>query len=350
MALYFVPKIAAFSAMQTPDRKELLSNLADASPEGFVARAMQVFRYQAKNNALYAQYLRLLGRSPDRITSVSEIPFLPVGLFKNQLIQAGNWIPKTIFTSSGTTGQTPSRHPVRDMALYLENTRRGFSKFYGDPSEWCVLALLPSYLERTGSSLVAMADHFIRLSQYPQSGFFLYNYDKLRDVLESCLASGTKTLLLGVSHALLDFAEKYPMNLSGVTIMETGGMKGRRLEMTRNELHGTLCAAFGVPGIHSEYGMTELLSQAYSLPSDQNRIPKFMPADTMQAIAFELYDPFCPAIQGRAGVLSFVDLANLDTCSFIATEDIGKVYPDGSFEVLGRMDAAELRGCNLMVE
>lgn len=326
-----------------------MSKLADAGPDDFAALTMQVFRYQAKNNALYARYLSLLGRSPDRIASVADIPFLPVELFKNQLIRAGNWKPETIFTSSGTTGQTPSRHLVRHLNLYLENARRGFAKHYGDPSDWCVLALLPSYLERTGSSLVAMADHFIHLSKYPQSGFFLYDHDKLRLTLEECQTAGAKTLLLGVSYALLDFAERYPMDLSGVTIMETGGMKGRRQEMTRQEMHDALCTAFGVSGIHSEYGMTELYSQAYGLPSGQSGAPKFVPADTLRAFAFELYDPFCSSSPGRTGVLSFVDLANVDTCSFIATEDIGKVYPDGSFDVLGRLDAAELRGCNLMV-
>lgn len=336
--------------MQTPYRQELLSKLADASPERFDAPAMQVFWYQAENCALFGQYLHLLGRSPERIASVSEIPFLPVGLFKNHHIQSGNWNPETYFTSSSTTGQTPSRHAVRDLDFYLQNTRRGFSQFYGDPSEWCVLALLPSYLERTGSSLVAMADYFIRLSRYPQSGFFLYNFDELRHTLQACQDAGTKTLLLGVSHALLDFAENHPMNLSGITIMETGGMKGRRREITRQELHETLCNAFRVPAIHSEYGMTELFSQAYSLPINAGQTPRFIPASTLRAIAFELYDPLCPAPPGRTGVLAFADLANVDTCSFIVTEDLGKVHPDGSFEVLGRLDAAELRGCNLMVE
>jgi len=336
--------------MQTPDRKELLSIPADASPERFDALALQVFRYQAEHCALYRQYLYLLGRSPEQVAHISEIPFLPVGLFKNHRIQSGDWNPEAYFSSSGTTGQVPSHHAVRDLPFYLENTRRGFSEFYGDPSEWCVLALLPSYLERTGSSLVAMADYFIRLSRHPQSGFFLYNFDELRLALQACQAAGAKTLLLGVSHALLDFAERYPMNLSGVTIMETGGMKGRRREMTRQELHQILREAFNVPAIHSEYGMTELFSQAYSRPPNAGQTLRFTPAATLRAIAFELYDPFCPAPPGRTGVLSFADLANVDTCSFIATEDLGKVYPDGSFEVLGRVDAAELRGCNLMVE
>jgi hypothetical protein len=347
--LYFVPKIKAFNEMGTSDRADLLSKLAEAGQEDFEALALRVFRYQAVNNAVYARFLELLGRVPERIGAVSEIPFLPVSLFKNYPIQTGAWVPQTEFTSSTTTSQIPSRHLVRDADFYLENTRRGFAKHFGDPSEWCVLALLPSYLERTGSSLVAMADYFIRLSRYPQSGFFLNNYDDLRDAMEGCRATGARTLLLGVSFALLDFAERCPMNLSGVTIMETGGMKGRRKEVTRQELHSILAGAFGVGGIYSEYGMTELFSQAYSSPS-AGSTAVFVPADTMRAVAWELYDPFCPAVIGRTGTLGFVDLANLDTCSFIATEDVGRVHADGTFEVLGRLDAAEFRGCNLMVE
>ncbi|MEQ1745531.1 MAG: acyl transferase [Saprospiraceae bacterium] len=319
------------------------------SPAEFDALALAVFRYQAANNPLYDRYLHLLGCRPEQVSCLTQIPYLPVGLFKNNGIQTGEWTPQTTFTSSGTSGQTPSRHLVRHLDYYLHNTRRGFAQQYGDPSDWCVLALLPSYLERGGSSLVAMADHFIRLSNHPQSGFFLYDFDALRWTLEACMAVGTKALLLGVGYALLDFAEQHPINLSGVTIMETGGMKGRRREMTRQELHETLCAAFSVPGIHSEYGMTELFSQAYSQPAENGQVTRFVPADTLRALAFELYDPFCPAQPGRAGVLCFTDLANVDTCSFIATEDIGRVHTDGTFEVLGRLDAAEFRGCNLMV-
>lgn len=335
--------------MGTPDRAELLSKLAEVEPDTFEALALQVFRYQAVHNALYARFLSLLGRVPEQIASVSEIPFLPVGLFKNHVIRTGDWAAQTEFSSSRTTGQTPSRHLVRDTGFYLENTRRGFARFYGEPSEWCVLALLPSYLERTGSSLVAMADYFIRLSKHPQSGFFLNNYDDLRKALEQCLENNTPTLLLGVSFALLDFAEHSPMPLPGVTIMETGGMKGRRKEMTRQELHAVLGEAFGVSGIHSEYGMTELFSQAYSVPRP-GASPVFAPADTLRAIAKDVYDPLSTVASGRSGVLNFVDLANVDTCSFVATEDVGRVYADGTFEVLGRLDAAELRGCNLMVE
>lgn len=337
--------------MQTPDRVELLSELAEMSPGDFKTTALSVFRYQAVQNPLYARYLQLLGRNPAAVTQLSEIPFLPVTLFKNYLIQSGLWAPQTEFTSSGTTGQIPSRHLVHDLRFYLENTRRGFSHFYGEPSDWCFLALLPSYLERGGSSLVAMADYFIQQSRFPESGFFLDDLGNLQRILINCRQKAIPTILLGVSFALLDFAEQYPMDLSGIIVMETGGMKGRRREMTRAEMHGVLCAAFQLPGIHSEYGMTELFSQAYgqSLISSELTV-RFTPATTLRVIATELNDPFCPVPSGRTGVLNMIDLANIDTCSFIATEDLGKVYADGRFEVLGRLDAAELRGCNLMVE
>ncbi len=337
--------------MQTPDRVELLSELAEIAPESFEETALAVFRYQAAQNPLYARYLELLGQRPAGIRASRDIPFLPVGLFKNYAVQSGQWTPETEFSSSGTTGQVPSRHLVRDLHFYLENTRRGFARVYGEPAGWCFLALLPSYLERGGSSLVAMADFFIRQSRYPESGFFLHEFDQLRQRLQYCLDRAIPTVLLGVSFALLDFAERYSMDLSGIVVMETGGMKGRRREMTRAELHRTLCETFQLREIHSEYGMTELFSQAYGSSDFLSELSvRFTPAPTLQAIATEINDPFCAVPPGRTGTLNFIDLANIDTCSFIATEDLGKVYPDGRFEVIGRLDAAEMRGCNLMVE
>lgn len=337
--------------MQTPKRVDLLSKIAELTPDMFEETAMAVFRYQAIQNPLYSRFLRLLGRDPSRVRGIEEIPFLPISLFKRYNVQSGVWTPQTVFTSSGTSSQVPSRHLVRDLNFYLENTRRGFSSFYGDPAAWCFLALLPAYLERSGSSLVAMADFFIRASRYRESGFFLNNTTALRKTIRNCQSRKIPTILLGVSFALLDFAEQFPMDLSGITVMETGGMKGRRREMTRGELHHSLRTAFHVPGIHSEYGMTELFSQAYRKPQypDQEAV-LFAPAPTMRALTFEIYDPFCMAYPGRPGVLNIADLANVDTCSFIATEDVGKVHANGYFEVLGRLDAAELRGCNLMVE
>jgi hypothetical protein len=352
--------------MQTPQRKDLLPMLANICEASFNAAAHALFLYQAANNPLYRRYLELLKRIPgsefyltpegsatsliprpsDPVSSLlHRLPFLPISFFKTHLVQSDTWVAQTEFNSSGTTGQQPARHLVRDLDFYLENSRRGFSHFYGDPSEWVVLALLPSYLERSGSSLVAMADHFIRRSKFPESGFFLDDFVGLQHTLKHCRAKKYKTLLLGVSFALLDFGEQCPMDLEGVTIMETGGMKGRRQELTRKALHEVLQSAFGVTAIHSEYGMTELFSQAYAIAG-----ARFRPAPTMRVLATELNDPFCPVLPGRTGVLNIIDLANLDTCGFIQTEDLGRVHADGSFEVLGRADTAEMRGCNLMVE
>jgi phenylacetate-coenzyme A ligase PaaK-like adenylate-forming protein len=273
-------------------------------------------------------------------------PCLPIQFFKSQSIQTGQWQPEAVFTSSGTTGQQTSRHLVRSLDAYLNNAVSGFESFYGQAEDWVVLALLPSYLEREGSSLVAMAERLISLSKYQESGFFLHDFDTLKEILLACKRNQHKILLLGVSFALLDFAAHTPLDLSGITIMETGGMKGRRKELTREELHQQLKEAFGVSVVHSEYGMTELFSQAYATSGDM----LFRPAKTMRVFATEINDPFGLAAHGKTGVLNVVDLANLDTCSFIQTEDLGRVHADGSFEILGRLDAAELRGCNLMVE
>lgn len=337
--------MAFFVKNQTVERAELLPMLAQLDNSNFVETALQVFRYQTLHNPLYARWLKLLGRKPENITTLESIPCLPISFFKTHTVQTGQWMPGTVFTSSSTTGQTPSRHLVRDLDVYLHYARRGFTHFYGDPADWCVLALLPSYLERQGSSLVAMANDFIQQSRYAESGFFLNDFQALRATLEHCQSQNIPTLLLGVSFALLDFAEQPLRNLQGITVMETGGMKGRRRELTRPELHAELSQAFQLEVIHSEYGMTELFSQAYALGGNL-----FRPTPTMRVLANEIYDPFCTAAPGRNGVLNIIDLANLDSCAFIATEDVGKVYADGTFEVMGRLDAAELRGCNLMVE
>jgi len=334
-----------FVENQTVERAELLPMVAQLDNSGFVETALRVFRYQARYNPLYARWLELLGRRSMAVTTLEVIPCLPIHFFKTHAVQTGHWNATTIFTSSATTGQTPSQHLVRDLDGYLPAARRGFTQFYGPPADWCTLALLPSYLERQGSSLVAMANDFIQQSRYPESGFFLNDFQSLRATIEKCQAQNIPTLLLGVSFALLDFAEQQPMHLHGITVMETGGMKGRRRELTRPEVHAILCETFQLAVIHSEYGMTELFSQAYASGGTL-----FRPTATMRVFATEINDPFCLAAPGRTGVLNIIDLANLDTCAFIATEDVGKVYSDGSFEVLGRLDAAELRGCNLMVE
>jgi hypothetical protein len=306
--------------------------------------ALEIFRYQARENVLYAQYLKLLGVDFQLVNKVDKIPFLPISFFKTHEVKTGNWTSATVFSSSGTTGQQSSQHAVKALDFYLENTKQGFEFFYGPISDYCILALLPAYLERKGSSLVAMADYFIRLSKYDQSGFFLNNLDAVAQKLSQCQKQNIPTLLLGVSFALWDLAEQYPMDLSNVIIMETGGMKGRRRELTREELHGILNKAFQTQHIHSEYGMTELLSQAYSKGNGL-----FYPCPTMKVLTREITDPFAIQQVGKTGVINIIDLANIDSVAFIATDDLGKVYQDGSFEILGRLDASDVRGCNLLV-
>ncbi len=306
--------------------------------------ALEVFQYQARHNPLYAKYLELLQVDPTQLTTLEAIPFLPIQFFKNYSVQSGSWEAQRVFSSSGTTGTISSAHLVRTTERYLENTIRGFEYFYGHPRDFCFLALLPAYLEREGSSLVLMAEYFIQQSTYEQSGFYLYNQEELISQLQYCVREKIPTVLLGVSFALWDLAEQFPTDLSEVIIMETGGMKGRRREITRNELHRLFKAAFHSNAIHSEYGMTELFSQAYSKGGG-----RFFPAPTMKMLGREVTDPFSRVNYGRTGAIDIIDLANLDTISFIATDDLGKIYSDGSFEILGRMDSSDVRGCNLMV-
>ena len=322
----------------------LKERIGQVTASDFEPLALEVFRFQAACNPLYQRYLELLGQPPGKVQRLSDIPFLPISLFKSYNIQTGDWQPDAIFSSSGTTGAISSKHLLRSKAFYQQSARRGFETFYGSLKDYCVLALLPSYLERSGSSLVFMVEDFIRQSGHPNSGFFLYNTDELLRILQKCQKSQQPTLLIGVSFALLDLAEAHPTDLSGITIMETGGMKGRRRELTREELHAQLRQAFQVEQIHSEYGMTELLSQAYSTGKGL-----FRAAPTMQVRTRDITDPFAQPVPGRTGALNIIDLANLDTISFIATDDLGRVHDDGSFEVLGRLDASDVRGCNLMV-
>ena len=326
------------------ERDALFRRIAEVRPETFPGLALDVFRYQAAHNTIYAQFLELLRVDPATVCLPTDIPHLPIALFKRYQLQSGDWPAVRIFTSSGTTDTTTSRHPLREEEAYRANARRAFEGQYGPLAGRPVLALLPAYLERSGSSLVFMADDFIRRSGHPDSGFFLDDLPELADRLTRLRNHDPAPLLLGVSFALLDLAAAHPQSLGKTIIMETGGMKGRRREMTRSELHGILAEAFGADHIHSEYGMTELLSQAYA---PQNG--RFMPAPTLSATTRQLTDPLTPTVPGKTGPLNLTDLANLDTISFIATDDLGRVYPDGSFEVLGRMDASDLRGCNLLV-
>lgn len=324
---------------------QLQAKLFSVTESDFDSLALEIFRFQFEHNSVYRTFAEKLRRTPDAVKSVSEIPFLPVELFKSHKIYASAKNPDVIFTSSGTTGQITSQHLVADVTLYQKSFSTAFRKFYGEAIDWIILALLPSYLEREGSSLVYMADHLIRESGNEESGFYLHDYKGLSEKLQRLNAEGKKVLLLGVTYALLDLAEKFPQPLPSTVIMETGGMKGKRKEMIREELHGILKNTFHVSEIHSEYGMTELLSQAYSKGNGIFNCPPWMKIKIR-----EMNDPFSFAAIGKTGGVNIIDFANLYSCAFISTSDLGKVYEDGSFEILGRYDDSDVRGCNLMVE
>ncbi|MFC5271672.1 acyl transferase [Adhaeribacter terreus] len=312
---------------------------------GFETLALEIFRFQAQENPVYRKYIQYLGIDPEAVFSLEKIPFLPIEFFKTQEVKTGKFEAETIFKSSGTTQQERSRHFVADVQFYLQNAELIFEQFYGKLTDFVFLALLPSYLEQGESSLVAMVDHFIKRSGQQEPGFFLYQFDALKNAIENARESGKKVMLFGVTYALLDLAETVGhTDFSDVIIMETGGMKGRRKEMIREELHAILKAAFKIRNIHSEYGMTELLSQAYSSGNGIFQVPK-----TMKILLRDLNDPFEINPNLRSGGINVIDLANIDSCCFIETKDIGKVYPDGTFEVLGRFDNSDIRGCNLLV-
>ncbi len=325
-------------------RKELIRQIAHISAANFDEIALEVFRYQAVFNPLYEAYLKLLKISPAQIKSLDAIPFLPISFFKTHILKTSEWIPEAIFTSSGTTGGETSRHYVRDLQFYLYNAQRGFEHFFGNLSQYCFLALLPSYLQRTGSSLISMTAHFIRQSKYPQSGFFLHNVEDLIQILEDCKENKIPTVLLGVSFALLDIAEKYELDLDGIIVMETGGFKGRRKELIRSEFHKILCQSFHLSFIASEFGMTEMMSQCYS-----KKDGIFYASPTVKILIREITDPFSPEKKGRAGVMNIIDIANVDTISFLSSDDIGVVHDDNGFEILGRLSDQQ-RGCNLLLQ
>ncbi|PPK85873.1 hypothetical protein CLV84_2780 [Neolewinella xylanilytica] len=325
-------------------RDELARRIEGLSRDEFWEIALEVFHHQAANNLIYAEYLDLLHVNEREVRQRTDIPYLPISLFKTHDLRTGAWEPSRTFRSSGTTGTATSRHPLRREAWYVDQAARTFERFYGPLTGRAVLALLPAYLERSGSSLVFMADDFIRRSGQPDSGFYLDNLPELAGRLRALRERNVPTLLLGVSFALLELAERFPQPLGDTIVMETGGMKGRRREMTRDELHGVLSDAFEVEHIHSEYGMTELLSQAYA--PERGR---FLPATTLAVTPRDVTDPFAPAPLGKTAALNLTDLANLDTVSFIASDDLGRIFEDGSFEVLGRMDNSDVRGCNLLV-
>ena len=311
----------------------------------FRAFALEVFYYQARHTAVYRNYLATLGVKPSSVRKLEQIPFLPIEFFKSHEVIVDWKQAEVVFKSSGTSGTPPSFHHVPDASLYHKSFTTAFRQFYSDPYTYCILALLPAYLERSGSSLVHMMEHLITGSGHPDSGFYLDNLDELAAILQKRNEDRQPTLLMGVSFALLDLAEQYPMALGEhIVVMETGGMKGRRKEMVRGELHERLKTAFGLNAVHSEYGMTELLSQAYSKGDGIFRCPPWM-----KILARDPNDPLTLLPAGQNGGINVIDLANLNSCSFIATSDLGKVYEDGSFEVLGRFDHSDIRGCNLLI-
>jgi phenylacetate-coenzyme A ligase PaaK-like adenylate-forming protein len=305
---------------------------------------MDIFKFQFTNNPLYKQYCQLVNKDPDHVKSINDIPFLPIEFFKSFKVQTGSWTEEIEFMSSGTTGQTRSRHLVHSIDWYHKISSRCFESCYGEPSGFCWLGLLPSYMEREGASLIFMVDHFIKNSKYKQSGFFLQDHDRLLEVLNSLEKKKIPTILIGVSFALLDFAEDHSILLEHTIVMETGGMKGRREEMTRDTLHKTIQEGIHINKIHSEYGMTELLSQCYSKGEGV-----FDTSPTMKIIISDLTDPLTKIGLGQRGTINVIDLANVDTCSFIATQDIGIQYSPNKFSVLGRLDKSEIRGCNLLI-
>ncbi len=306
--------------------------------------ALKVFRFQYDNNEVYRQFCQHLKVEKQEVKLLPQIPFLPIQFFKSHQVVSGDNPIQTTFTSSGTTGMTTSKHFVSDLSLYESSYLQAFSQFYGNIEDYVLLALLPSYLEREGSSLIYMVEDLIEKSNHPESGFYLHNLDDLSAKLINLDRSGQNVILIGVTYALLDLIEKQKFTLQNTIIMETGGMKGKRKELIREELHEILCDGFGVASIHSEYGMTELLSQAYSLGNGVFECPPWM-----QIFIRDTEDALQYVADGKTGGINVIDLANINSCSFIATQDLGKKNPNATFEVLGRFDYSDIRGCNLMV-
>ena len=320
-----------------------MEDLKDLAPVNFFSKALSLMQYQAKNNAVYREWIQSMKLQLDAITTLDQIPFLPIHFFKTHAIYTGSECPSFHFESSGTTQDIVSKHFVKDLKVYEQSFSWCFEQFYGAPHDYCILGLLPNYLERQHSSLVYMTDQFIQASANPKSGFYLYDFETLNQTLATLEKAQQITLLIGVSFALMDFVEVYPQKLNHTIVMETGGMKGRKQELTKPALHAYLADGFGVGSIHSEYGMTELLSQAYSKGGGVYQCPPWM-----KVLVADESDPTALSETGR-GVLHIIDLANFNSCAFIATEDIGVVHDDGSFEVIGRLDQSARRGCSLLV-
>lgn len=326
-----------------------MTNWADffaiQTEDDFNQQCLETYRFQLLHCQVYRDYVSLIGKEKNQVQHYSEIPFMPIEFFKTQRVLAAGMDPQIIFSSSGTTGMVTSKHLVADLSIYEQTFRRIFEDFYGPITDIAVLALLPSYLERSGSSLIYMIDDLMKQSKQAESNYFLYNHQELYNTLVQLKEKGTKTILFGVTYALLDFIEQYALEFPELIIMETGGMKGKRKEMVKEEIHQLLQDAFKVNGIHSEYGMTELLSQGYSCGQGIFHLPKWM-----RILIRDTNDPLSLISSNRTGGINVIDLANRYSCSFIATQDLGKVYADGSFEILGRFDQSDIRGCNLLVQ
>jgi hypothetical protein len=314
------------------------------SPSDFDSLALEVFRFQAAHCSVYARFLQLLGVRPGEVTEARSIPFLPIEAFRDHVVMAKDRTAETVFSSSQTTGSVPSRHHVADLSLYDRSLLEGFRLAYGDPSGYAMLALLPTYLERPDASLVYMVRRLMEHSGHPMNGFFIHEKQELVGRIRELTGAGQRLILFGVTFALMDLSEEYPFEMGENIMVETGGMKGRRKEIVREELHRILCGRFGISAVHSEYGMTEMLSQAWSKGQGIYR-----PVPWMRVDAVDMNDPFTSEAIGSTGLLRVTDLANLYSCSFIATQDLGRIASDGTFEVLGRADHSDVRGCNLMV-
>ncbi len=328
--------------MKTPSTEEIFRVTGSQS---FEKMALEIFRFQAAGCPVYSKYIHLLGIDSDAVDDVLSIPFMPVSFFRDHTVLTGGGEPERVFLSSGTAGMRQSRHAVKSLAVYDESLERAFRIFYGDPAGYAIMGLLPSYLEREGSSLIYMVRRLMAMSGNGYGGFFLNDYEGLPGAIEKSRAAGLKVLLIGVTFALLDLAESSPGDYSDVIIMETGGMKGRRREMIREEVHERLRDALKIETVHSEYGMTELLSQAYSKGKGLFTAPPWM-----KVLIRDSHDPMAHTDEtGVAGGISIIDLANIYSCSFIATADLGRMHPGGLFEVQGRFDEADVRGCNLLV-
>ena len=330
------------------EHNDFEKELFDFNISSFEDKALDSFHFQYRENEVYRQFADLTGVLPSEVRTIKDIPFLPIRFFKSHEVKTGVFEPDAVFESSGTTSTGNSRHFVKNLDLYRHSFLNGFKQYYGNPGDWCILALLPSYLERQNSSLVLMADELIKSSGHPDSGFYLNQFESLKHTLERLEKQGQQTILLGVTFALLDFSEACPMKLDYTVIMETGGMKGRKKEMTREEVHVQLKRQFGVSRIHSEYGMTELLSQAYSQGEGLLTTPPWM-----KILLRAEDDPLTVVDKsGRelsSGLINVIDLANRYSCSFIATDDLGVKHGDGRFEIIGRLDNSDLRGCSLLL-